>query len=86
MVDGVSELMTAGTFDEWRVTGDPGDGFPPYNFTWSPLRNDLGDPETEARAFVALIHSHGRWPDGPHLHRRTMTVTDWEPVGVEVDR
>lgn len=40
------------SYEEWRVTGDPGDGFPAY--------------------------SVGGWPDGPYLHRRTVTVTEWE--------
>ncbi|GAB1642551.1 hypothetical protein [Krasilnikovia sp. MM14-A1259] len=69
------------TYEEWRVTGDPGAGFPKYDFTWSPERNpDLGDPETGARKFVALIASCGGWPDGPHLQRRTKTVTEWEAI------
>jgi hypothetical protein len=72
----------AGTYEEWRVTGQLDGGFPPYNFTWSPWRNPhLGDPEAAARGFVALIRSHhGTWDDGPHLSYRTVTVTDWRPV------
>lgn len=66
------------TFEEWRVTGDPGDGYPPYEFTWSPFRNpQLGEPEACARSFAALVDQHGRWPDGPHLEHRTVTVTEW---------
>lgn len=69
----------AGSYEEWRVTGDPGGGFPPYNFVWSPFRNPgLGEGEAEARGFMKLIESHGGWPDGPHLHHRTLTVTEWE--------
>jgi hypothetical protein len=67
------------TYEEWRVTGDPGEGFPPYTFTFSPIRGD-DDPEAAARKFVKLVFSHGRWPDGPHLHKRTVTVTDWTEV------
>lgn len=73
--------MTERTFEEWRVTGTPGHGYPPYDFTWSPMRNPhLGDnPEQAARGFVAAIESAGgAWDDGPHLSRRTVTVTDWE--------
>lgn len=69
------------TYIEWRVTGDPGGGFPPYDFTWSPFRNPhLGDAEAGARGFISLIASHDGWPDGPHLQKRTVTVTDWEQV------
>lgn len=68
------------TYEEWRITGDPGEGYSPYEFTWSPARNPhLGDdPEKGARGFVRLIESVGGWPDGPHLHKRTVTVTEWE--------
>lgn len=66
------------TYEEWRVTGDPGGGFPLYEFTWSPMRNShLGDPEAGARGFVALIESVGGWPEGPYLSHRTVTVTEW---------
>jgi hypothetical protein len=71
-----------GTFEEWRVTGRPGQGYPPYEFTWSLLRNPhLGDPETGARGFFSTIPAFTeRWEDGPHLSRRTVTVTEWEAV------
>lgn len=69
------------THEEWRVTGDPGEGFPPYTFTWSPHGySATGDAEGEARGFVRLIREHDNWRDGPHLHTRTVTVTDWEGV------
>jgi hypothetical protein len=68
------------TYEEWRVTGNPGDGYEPYRFTFSPQRGDA-DPETVACNFVRLIHKGDRpWTDGPHLHRRTVTVTDWEAI------
>lgn len=70
----------ATTYEEWRVTGDPGEGFPPYEFVWSPLRNPDHATEGEARGFVRLIESVGGWPDGPHLHKRTVTVTEWQEV------
>lgn len=74
----MSELET---FEEWRVTGDPGYGCTPYEFVWSPDRNPhLGDPEAAARAFVAA-HERGpsvRWVDGPHLSHRAVTRTAWE--------
>lgn len=66
------------TYEEWRVTGDPGPGFPPYAFTWSPVNSPNG-PEAAARGFLALLDTvHDAWRDGPHLHKRTVTVTDWE--------
>ncbi len=74
------EPPTAVTREEWRVTGDPGDRYPPYSFVWTPLRGDT-DPEASARGFIALIAEHGgTWRDGPHLHRRTVTETPWEPA------
>lgn len=67
------------SYEEWRVTGDPGGGFPPESFTWSPVGPPAWEfPESEARNFMRLIESVGGWPDGPHLHRRTVTVTEWE--------
>jgi hypothetical protein len=62
------------TYEEWRVIGHPGPGFPPYTYTWSQHH---GDPERAARGFMALIADHERWADGPHLHKRTVTVTEW---------
>jgi hypothetical protein len=66
------------TYEEWRVTGRPGGAFPLYVFTWSPVRGD-DDPERAARGFIKLIQAHDAsgqmWP---HLHKRTVTVTDWE--------
>lgn len=72
--------VTERTFEEWRVTGNPGPDHPPYDFTWSPMLNPhLGDPERSARGFVTAIESVGTpWVDGPHLMRRTVAVTDWE--------
>jgi len=68
------------TYDEWRITGTPGQDYPPYDFTISPFLNPhLGDPETEARNFVAMHAALGDpWEDGPHLHCRTVTVTEWQ--------
>lgn len=69
------------TYEEWRVTGEPGYGFPSYEFVWSDGRNShLGDPEQAARQFVALIQQpdHTKWDEGPYLSRRTVTVSDWE--------
>lgn len=71
----------SGTFDEWRVTGSPGAGYPPYDFTWSKRRNPhLGDPVQGARAFMATVGARegSSWEDGPHLQHRTVTITEWE--------
>lgn len=77
----ISELHDidhATTYEEWRVTGQPGRGYPPYEFTWSTLRNPhLGEAEGAARAFMAQELD---WDDGPHLHRRTVTITEWTPT------
>lgn len=66
------------TVEEWRVTGDPGPEFGPYHFVWSS-RTGL-NPERPARAFMAMVAPRHDWVDGPHLHRRTVTFTEWEPV------
>jgi hypothetical protein len=55
--------------DEWRVTGEPGKGYPPYHFVF--------DDEDEARAFVAAMR---KWDDGPHLEHRQVAETAWEPA------
>jgi hypothetical protein len=77
----VGVLVT--TYEEWRVTGEPGQGYRPYSFTWSPsTRPGLHDLEGEARGFIALLKDVGEtWIDGPHLHKRTVTVTDWHDAG-----
>lgn len=74
-------MSEAGTFEEWRVTSQPSGNYPPYDFTWSLLRNPhLGDPERRAKGFVEAIRSYDTppWDDGPHLARRTVEVSDWE--------
>ncbi len=55
------------TYEEWRVTGTP--GLRPHTSTFGS--------EGEARAFVERATVVGGWTDGPHLHRRNVTVTDW---------
>lgn len=68
------------TYEEWRVTGTPTPGERPYTFTWSPHGTEGWDPEAEARRYVELIRECGDWTDGPHLHKRTVTVTNWEAI------
>lgn len=64
---------------EWRVTGDPGHGYPPYDFVWSE-RHGHTDPEDGARRFAAAMVD---WVDGPYLSRRTVREWPWRTV---VDR
>jgi hypothetical protein len=66
------------TYEEWRVTGrlaDRAEGSP-YEFTWR--KSAYADPEGEARRFINDAAELMFWTDGPHLHRRTVTVTDWQ--------
>ena len=55
--------------DEWRVTGDPGPGYPPYVYVWTD--------EKPARTFADEMRG---WVDGPHLHHRTVTYGPWEAL------
>lgn len=68
----------AGTFEEWRVTGEPGHGYPTYDFVWSPIINpQLGDPREAALTFIEKIRLRDDWADGPRLSHRTVTITNW---------
>lgn len=62
---------------EWRITGDPGQGYPYYVFVF---RSDdprwEGEAEQKARAQHAVM-AEGNWDDGPHLQHRTVTYTPW---------
>jgi hypothetical protein len=79
------EGATVTTYDEWRVTGDPGGPYGLYEFVWDPARHE--NPEAEARGYMALLRDRiaatgsRQWADGPHLHKRTVTVTDWQDAG-----
>jgi hypothetical protein len=74
----------AGTFEEWRITGDPGEGYPGYHFVWSrrlqPHKD--ADPEQSAREFVRRVRQAWEmpWASGPHLSRRTVVIGEWEDV------
>jgi hypothetical protein len=61
------------TYEEWLVTGADEEG-DPVSITW-----DEDDPEQRARAFAAWVREHD-WTDGLHLHKRTVTVTDWQEI------
>lgn len=77
----VEQATETETYTEWRVTGDPGPGYPPYDFTWSRWRNPhLGDPEQGARSFVALIEQHPASMRDVRLMCRTVTVEPWQEV------
>lgn len=66
-------------YEEWRVTGEPGHGYPTYEFVWSPLINpQLGDAKEAALAFIEKIWIRDDWLIGPYLSHRTVTVTDWK--------
>lgn len=61
------------TYEEWRVTGTDEDGRPiDVIYEYYEDRN-----ERRARGFADWAKTQG-WTDGPHLHKRTVTVTDWE--------
>lgn len=77
------------TYEEWRVTGRPVHNIPglfplvnatdAYQWMWSTQRGHT-DPETTARSFTETARAYTDWTDGPHLHKRTVTVTNWEDV------
>jgi hypothetical protein len=74
------------TYEEWRVTGTWHDQpyervFSPNPQPWQRWARGIPDPEGAARDHVARAAQwSGGWTDGPHLHRRTVTVTDWTEV------
>ena len=59
------------TYEEWRVTGTDKEG-DPVSVTW--WHHDENAKE-RARAFAWAQEQD--WTDGPHLHKRTVAVTDW---------
>ena len=63
------------TYEEWRVTGSDTCGRS-VDAIWRP-DEDGNDCEGQARGYVAWASTQ-EWTDGPHLHKRTVTVTDWE--------
>jgi hypothetical protein len=63
------------TYEEWRVTGTWRSG-DPYDYVWT---HDKGGSESEVRAQVAYLRTL-LFTDGPHLHKRTVTRTDWEEI------
>lgn len=59
------------TYDEWRVTGRRSD--------LGPDVDQIIRSEDAARAWAAKVPAKF-WTDGPHFHRRTVTVGKWEPT------
>jgi len=82
------------TYEEWRVTGTyngrPLDIIwvpahadpirPPAHADVVLSHDPGGDAKTYLRvqAYPSGGPSRNTWADGPHLHRRTVTVTDWQ--------
>ena len=67
------------TYEEWRVTGTWDGERVQYDF--SPTKSPGIDPETGARQVAAqIVGNLLGWTDGPHLHKRTVTATDWDEV------
>lgn len=62
------------TYEEWRITGTC-DG-ETVDLIWRPQD---GDTEEQALSYHAWAREQD-WTDGPHLHKRTVTVTDWTEV------
>jgi hypothetical protein len=58
-------------YEEWRVSG-----------RWAGTGLDIVchfTSEADARAWLAE-RADLRWSDGPHLHKRTVTFTEWETL------
>jgi hypothetical protein len=68
--------------EEWRVTGDAGEPYGPYDFTWYP--GLWGNPEVEAREFTRRIAVQGSIKDMELTHR-TIITGPWvkEPLDEE---
>lgn len=62
------------TYEEWRVTGTPRRRRVEWLFPGEMYDN----PEAEARRYISNAVIGSGWTDGPHLHKRTVSVTDWE--------
>jgi hypothetical protein len=58
------------TYEEWRVTGTLPSG--------KPFATKF-EHEVAARHLLDRGRAMG-WTVGPHLHKRTVTVTDWTEV------
>lgn len=65
------------TYEEWRITGSDEYGGRLADVLFTSTED--GDAEARARSFADWARAK-HWTDGPHLHKRTVTVTDWEEV------
>lgn len=63
------------TYEEWRVTGTPLRRTDEQTYSGE----DFTDPEGAARWYASAA-TPCAWKDGPRLHKRTVTVTDWEAI------
>jgi len=61
-------------YEEWRVTGKPRLRTIEQRYSGE----DYHDPEEAARIYISNVIIGSGWADGPHLSKRTVTVTDWE--------
>ena len=70
------------TYEEWRVTGTYVECLPITGTSHLAIFSGkkLADPERQAREWMAAAVKVEPFADGPHLHHRTVTVTDWEPA------
>ncbi len=58
-------------YEEWRVTG--------RRRALSPPVDQITRGEDAARAWVAKSPAK-YWTEGPHFHRRTVTLGDWQEI------
>lgn len=65
--------------EEWEVTGEPGEPFPPYRFVFGDPNesNKDGSPEQRARDFVEIVRKGGGWYDTIRLRSRVITESPW---------
>jgi len=70
---------------EWRVTGEPGEGFPTYSYVWASNTKHfepgrLGKEITAEEAARSFVMESGPWREGPHLHHRTVMRSEWRQM------
>jgi hypothetical protein len=63
-------------YEEWRVTGKPRLRTIEQKYSGE----DYTDPEQAARIYLSNAVIGSGWTDGPHLHKRTVTVSKWTEV------
>lgn len=63
---------------EWRVTGEPGPGYPSYSYVWRSSDERWPSPEEAEAAARKFAEVFSPWVEGPFIHHRTVTYTDWE--------